>query len=788
MTTNGRQGELFERRRDDDVVAINGRCRVRTTGDGYRVVEVSSAHLVLAKYEVGDTIAEAHAIVSLVEQGWAYQKEVAAAFGRSARTVRRYQRRYEEGGVAALEPRRPRKDRSPRQRTRNRRIVNLMHEGVSKREVARRMGIDEKTVRNVLRRVGWVEPTAEQLSLGMGVSGAAIGVSAEAAEVPEDPERDAVSGADASASVPEPTEQVPFTLDRDAEDRCVDRALAARGLLDDAAPLFSNATAVPGAAVLLAVPALMESGVIEMSRKIYGSIGPAFYGLRTAIVTLVFMALLRIKCPENLKEHDPRALGRTLGLDRAPELKTVRRKLARLTEFGRAKEFGRALAKHRASSRGAALGFLYVDGHVRVYHGTRKIPKGHVGRLGRPKPATTDYWCNDAEGEPLFVVPTEAHKSLVKMLPPVLEEARSLVGERRTTVVFDRGGWSPKLFRRLIADGFDIITYRKGRSRKVAKSRFEKHEAIIDGRKVCYTLADQGILLLKRKLRLRQVTILREDGGQTPIITSRRDLSAIEVAHRMIERWKQENFFKYLREEFALDALVDYGVEAADASRDVPNPERKKLNAQLRAAYHELENLQARYGLEVLDNPERQRKTMRGFKIANSKLGAEIEEAMRRIVTIEARRAKVPTRIAIGDVVDGPVVKLAVDRKHVTDLLKMVAYQLEGDLLRLVKPHYRRSEEEGRTLVQAMLSSAADIEVAGEELRVRVAPLSSPHKTQVLAAVCEELNQTRTVFPGTRLRLRFMAQKAPEGTPAFPGPRPPREARSEAQPDISGGG
>ena len=77
--------------------------------------------------------------------------------------------------------------------------------------------------------------------------------------------------------------------------------------------------------------------------------------------------------------------------------------------------------------------------------------------------------------------------------------------------------------------------------------------------------------LLNGELRLRQVTRLK-DGHQTPILTSRRDLSALEVAFRMFERWRQENFFKYLREEYLLDALLDYAVEPADPTREVPNP------------------------------------------------------------------------------------------------------------------------------------------------------------------------------------------------------------------------
>jgi hypothetical protein len=309
----------------------------------------------------------------------------------------------------------------------------------------------------------------------------------------------------------------------------------------------------------------------------YGSIGPAFYGLRTTFIALLLMALLRIKRPEALKEHSPDDLGRVLGLDRAPEVKTLRRKLSRLAALGRATDFGRALAQKRVADRGAAMGFLYIDGHVRVYHGKRTLPKTHVARRRLAMPATTDYWVNDVTGDPVFVVTAEANAGMVKMLPGVLEQVRALVGERRITIVFDRGGFSPKLFLRLIADGFDILTYCKGPTRRVARSSFTLHEEVIDGRKVSYTLADQGVRLLAGKLRLRQVTRLSEDGHQTPVLTSRRDLSAVEVAFRMFERWRQENFFKYLREEYALDALVDYDVVADNPARDVPNPKRIEM-------------------------------------------------------------------------------------------------------------------------------------------------------------------------------------------------------------------
>jgi transposase len=781
-----------------EAVAINARCLVKTH-DGHRVVLV--AGVPLAGYAVGDAMAEAHAIVSLVEQGWADQNDVARAFGRSVRSVRRYQRRFEDGGLVSL----GRPGGYPRGRPRvagaRTRLVNRLRiEGKSQRQIAERVGVSEKAIRKQLRRLGWRarDPVQQALPLATlaadpNLSGSAAPAE-ESARAPagaadpnlsgsvapaEEPARAPAGAADpnlsgsaapaeeparASAGAADPNlsgsaavddEPLAVSADHDPADRAIDRLLASLGMLDDAAPLFRDGEHVARAGVLLALPAIASTGVVEVAREVYGSIGPAFYGLRTTIVALVFMALLRIKRPEALKEHAPPDLGRLLGLDRAPEVKTLRRKLTRLAGFGCASEFGRRLAQRRVRDFGDAMGFLYIDGHVRAYHGKRTLPKAHVARMRIAMPATTDYWINDATGEPLFVVTAEANAGLAKMLPPVCEEIRKLVGERRVTIVFDRGGWSPKLFQQLIGQGFDILTYRKGRSRAVAAKQFSEHCATLDGRKVVYTLADQGIRLLKGKLRMRQVTRRSDDGHQTQVVTSRRDLSAIEVAYRMFERWRQENFFKYLREEYALDALVDYQFEPANPMRDVPNPARAKIDAKLRKARSEVIALSARYGIEALVNREAKRRTMRGFKIANAGIAKPVRDALGRYTALEARRAKVPRRIPVGEVVDGAVVQLAAERQHLTSVLKMLAFQAETDLVRRVAPHYRRADDEARTLIQSALANAGDIAVSATELRVTFAPLSSPHRTAALVALCAELDALGPRFPGTRLRVRY---------------------------------
>jgi len=756
-----RSNDLFpDLRNPEHLWVINDRCLVRTQ-DGHRVVWVSG--IVLAQYAVGDRMAEALAMVSLVEQGWAEQSQVARVFGCSVRTVRRHQQRFEDGGLAALgrvEGYPP--GRSRLKASRRHLVQELKAKGHSQREIARRLGVGENAIRKLLRRLGWKAASPAQAQFAFSAQERAHpNLSGSAPAAASSPRSAPTQHAHPNLSAVGSTEESALaSQDNDPAHRHADRLLARLGLLEDAPPLFGSAQAVPRAGVLLALPVLVASGVFECAQKIYGSLGPAFYGLRTSLLTLLLMALWRIKRPEGLKEYSPQDLGRVLGLDRAPEVKTLRRKLARLAAAGKAAPFGQALAQQRIALRGEALGFLYADGHVRVYHGKHTLPKTHVARMRISLPTTSDYWVNDSAGDPLLVITAQANAGLVKMLPGILDQVRALVGRRRVTVVFDRGGYSPKLFQQILASQFDLLTYRKGRGPRIPRQCFHACRTRRDGRTVTYLLADQEVRLLKGRLRLRQVTRLAEDGHQTPILTSRRDLPPAQVAYRTFERWRQENFFKYLREEYALDALVEYAAVPDDPTREVPNPAWAAVDAQLRQAQAHFDRLQAEYGLEALTSLERQRRTMRGFKIAQGKLGQRILKAWQRVLQLEKRRAAVPRRVPVQAVTKEPVVKLAPERKHLTNLIKMVAYQAESDLLRLVAPHYRRVGDEGRTLLQSALGSAADLEVTQTELRVTLAAQSSPHRTRAIAALCKELNQQETYFPGSRLRLRYQIQEA----------------------------
>ena len=770
-----------------NTVIINARCSLRIEAD-QRVIVV--AGLPVHHYRAEDAVAEAYAMVFLVESGFAQQTDVARAFERSVRTIRRYQESYAHGGMAALG--REEGWRRGRRRISGKRlrgIEMLKSQGMSNRAIAQRLGVTEKAIRKL---VGPSKPVeSAQLALLAMTTAAekprATGVPSDT-RVGEEKDRATQSAEEKTEDrdpllVPEAAnddEPVPLSLDHDASDRTLDRQLAYLGLLDDAAPLFREGASVPGVGVLLALPCLVESGLFRITRKLYGEIGPAFYGLRTTLLTLLLMALLRIKRPEQLKERDPAAFGRLLGLDRAPEVKTLRRRLTRLAAQHCAEQLGAELARVRVDQRGHLMGFLYVDGHVRAYHGQRPISSNaYVARRHLAMPASTDYWINDRSGDPLLVITGEVDAALTKAMPRLLCEVRRVVGERKVTIVFDRGGFSPKLFSTMIKDGFDVLTYRKGRCRRINERRFVRRRAVLDGCSVDYRLHDEPVRFLKGKLRLRQITRLCDGGHQTTVITSRWDLRDVEVAYRMFERWRQENFFKYMREEFLLDALVDYQIEPEDPTHTIPNPERRALDKEIRAARADLARLEREFGAAAANNAEQRRPTMRGFKIAHGRLGTQLRKAHARVSRLFDQRRKVPKRVEVRELNERTVVKLATERKHLTDIIKMVAYQAESDLLALLRPHYARVDQEGRTLLHELFVTAGDIRLSDSELNITLAPLSSPHRTLAAQALCEILDKTLTTFPGSRLRIRFAMSPPRRIGLAFPGTPAERSTAAE---------
>jgi hypothetical protein len=711
---------------------------------------VSVHGLATFAWDAGDEAGRRLAAVQLVRLRAVSQAQAAAAFGVDPVTVWRWDQALAAGGVAGLVPaRRGPKGASKLTPQLAARIRDLDAAGATLSEIAAAAGVSTFSVRNALGRVA---------ARGQGTAAGTAAGSVSLVAGDDDAGQGAV--------VPVLPDPVP----RDGE-----RALARWGLLGEGAePVFTAGARYPLAGLLLALPALEGTGLLNAAREVYGRLKGGFYGMGATLLTLVFLALAGEPRAEGATRVPPAALGRVLGLDRAPEVKTIRRKLAELAAADKAADLIMALARRHAAARPDALGFLHIDGHARVYYGTRIVQKTHVARLKFPAPATMETWVTSQDGDPVFMVVAEPSDSLAGELRRLLPQLRQVAGQdRRVTVCFDRGGWSPALFADITAAGFDLLTWRKGPAPDVPADAFTAITCADDrGREHGYHLADTTITLTisegPRKgqtVSLRQVTrrVPARGGGTRQIhaLTSRTDLAAGEVCWRLTSRWREENYFRYARTHFALDALDSHAATPDDPGRLVPNPAKKAAAAQVRHAEILAAAAQAQRdaSLAALRNPAPGQPVTITSQMINA-LDAPVEAAYRELGKADTAAAATPSRVPLGTLAPD-MMRLEAEVKQITHAIRMTACNAETALARALDGRYARAGDEAYALIREALTTSGDICPGPGQLLIRLDPLTAPRRTQALAALCDQLNQTASRYPGTDLVLHYEVKPHP---------------------------
>lgn len=655
--------------------------------------------------------------------------QLAKALGVNRSTVCRNTTLFKQGGALALIADRGNRGAYKLDEKSRQAAQALLDQAVSLRRIGKAVGVTEGCIRYAIKKGALVRKEAETSE-----------------EKYKGPTQRSFEDCQSPAGI---------AVKRDGE-----RTLAALGKLGEAAPKFSANEAVRHAGVLLALPVLVQLGVLDAAKKVYSCLRNGFYGLQATLLTMVFMGLLRIKSPEQLKVKSPGELGIVLGLDRIPEVKTLRRKLKEMGSHGKAVRFMGALTERWCDDNLDAVGFIYIDGHVRPYHGHKhKLPKTHVARRRLCMPATTDVWVNDANSDPLFFITCEANDGLLSIIDAeVIPHMKTLSSDRRVTLIFDREGWSPKSFEKWSKNGVDIITYRKGRYEPWEEDCFIETESRLSGQSVTYLLAERSILVGKN-FWMREVRRLCDSGHQTSVITTRQDLTAEKIAARMFSRWNQENFFRYMRHEYNLDHLLTYDVEEADAERMVNNPRHKEKAREISGMKAELEKLEKDYGQRAFENKESEHSSMRGFNIANSGCKRDIRLLKERIEQASAELKKMPKKVPLKTISQKQeIVRLEKERKYLSDIIKMTCYRAETSLLNLISPHFARATDEGRAFLKALFELPADIvpDRKTGTLTIQFLSMANPRSNCALRELCEIMNEEAFQYPQTDLKMVFV--------------------------------
>jgi len=726
--------------------------------DGLRAVMFGSTAIYV--FDASDKEAQAACVATLSRAELASDVEIAAAFGIHRNTVGRLQARFERDGMAAVVPAK-RGPKGPSKLTPE--VIEVIAAHASELAfwrlrdlVAERTGVSLSL--SYVSRLA-AEHRGSQLELGdPAFDDAEPGMRTAFDDEEIDGEDGGVNGEDTCHEEANGEEI-------GGEDGGVGEERPESGG-DGPAAAFDPPPVLPDGVrgrymgLALYYPALAAVGLLEVARSLFALPRSERFGVRATVITLFFMTLLSRTTLEAAKHLRRVEFGTIVGSGRAPCVKTLRRKLAELVSQKMAGELGVRLARHWVDTGMVASAYLYVDGHMKAYTGKRKLQEIWNSQRRMPLPGVESYFGDDS-GRPLLFLTEELSTNLAKAMPRIVEAIREVLGERRFTVIFDRGGYDGKLFAWLTAQKISFITYQRGNPKRPAEA-FARRETRFEGRRVRFMIAED-----RTKVGgtgpWRRIVVRTKDGHQTPIVTNfGPEVGAARIACLLFARWRQENLFKYMGAHHGLDQLVSYGSDPADGDTLIANPERKRLDRLIAEKRKQLAALKADLGDALLDEPKVGR-SAHGLKIAQAGAVRHLRELESDIGALVAARKPLPARIRVAESAQRRDV-MRLEHKAIVDRIKISAYNAEEWLLDCLVCHYPNPHDV-RDLLRsfAELSGRIDTTIEGDNdanaratgVVVTLDPPDTPIHRRALRGLVEDLNAIGATFPGTDLPVTY---------------------------------
>jgi hypothetical protein len=539
---------------------------------------------------------------------------------------------------------------------------------------------------------------------------------------------------------------------------------------------FSNQLDLQYAGVLLSLPSLLVNGLLKYEKDFYPDQG--YYSISSIFMSLAFLALLRVRTLAQSSQIPAGEIGKAMGLDRIPEVKTLRERIALFCTKCDIEQWTYKLSKDWLADFPDLAGVLYIDGHVNIYYGHKtQMPKRYVSRLRLCMSGSTDYWVNDHLGQPFFVVNKVINSSILQTIKediipcidkdiphqPTINELSDNPYMCRYMLVFDRECYSPDFFYDIwYEQRIAICTYNKNVKDTWPIEEFSVLTGQLPtGEQQEMELAERGILLKntgsKKAIWAREIRKKTRSGHQTSIITTNYLLSTMMIGLYMFARWSQENFFKYMMQNFGIDSLVSYLHEKISDTSMLINPVFRELERQLKKIISKLNYRKAMFGgmeIEVLPVNE---KESGKFLTKKAELRNEIIALEQEADQIKQRKKQVPRKIQFSELNENEKFDSAINqRKMFLDTIKMIAYRAETATANMIKPHMSHPDE-ARKLLQQVYKTDANIWVDKnhKKLCVELHRLSYWKDDKIIQNLCDELNQTDTVFPGTDLTIFF---------------------------------
>lgn len=773
---------LFDITERPEVIKISRAVWLETVNE-IRSIYVNYA--LFTQYPVSDEISERYAIVNLARSQVVSQRKLAQAFGCHFNTINRYLQAYDENSLEGLIPKTP----GPKGPTTPWKITPPIRDYIWELAAAE-PGLTQQAIANRIAETFQV--TIHRAGVGRALSAYRQQKRQTKLEsvqlcIEEESLSPVVTENDGTPTLPmEPEETELPVIDPQAEgDVLPIHSCSAQA--EDAliSRLTKGMDSRYGAALILnpflqklnLIPILEQSVLAQKDacadkvRTVAGNLQELLnperlYNLSQMFLTLVYLIVFRFPSIEAFKLADRKAFGQLIGAMKAPVVKTLRRFLEGLTALETSGDVAMKLARQYVKLDIVQLGILYLDGHFVPYYGKSQIAKGYFTTRRLALKGNHHYFANDIKGRPIFFRLTSAAVQFTDIIPDMVKDAQELMAENGTQspliVVFDRGGYDSKLFQTLDQMGVIYITWRK-RDQPISHELFTHviyDECVKEGeaQQIKYHAYRRNIMVGQEKYEAEAISFFApgEEDHSTLVTNAFKftaethpgfdPLTPTQIIHDLINRWKQENFFKAAKQGYHIDNNPTYGVHELAEQPLVKNPRIKEFDTRISSLKKKLQQNQQLIADKFLnsrtnDKPLSHYQNLKSYQ----KLIEQKERLEEEIKTLVAEKNVEPTHILYQEAKPGQErVALNLERKYLLDNIKIATYNLNEMILDVFAGCYDDTKDI-RQILQMIIERGAHLRLVDGTLQVTIYSMDLPKYQRAAEKLCRKLNELEPV-------------------------------------------
>ena len=532
--------------------------------------------------------------------------------------------------------------------------------------------------------------------------------------------------------------------------------------------LQTGLTSRYGAALVL-TPFIQKLNIIDILKETITNcldidFDNCFYGIEELIKTLIFLIIFQFPSFEQFKTVSAKEFGPLIGYDRAPSVKVLRERMDDIAQLDICNHLMDKFARQYLKCGLIDIGVLYLDGHPVPYYGRNNTPKKYFSTRNLAMKGDQHIYINGKQGRPFIFKFNDASKKFIDVIPEIADDAKELITQETEhdaplILVFDREPYSASLFQELDEKGYIFVSWRKW-DKKVSLDKFkETVEWRVDkNTTLTYHIYRRQISIGRKRHPVEAISFYCEENFDpdndkpSTLVTNAgkfnpddymdyEDLSSFELIKIMCGRWKQENFFKTMKNHYFIDYHPDYQFEELLPQPMVKNPALKEVEKEIRKLKRERAKVLKKLGEKFTDSKynDKSLEHYQNLKTSNKWI-KQRDEIDNKLKKLKAKKKQLPKKVPFDNLSEEKMMYRTVRRKLFFDILKTAIYNMQEMALDSFSQYYN-STKDIRVIMQMLINSTTYLKLENDTLFVSIQQPDQPRYQKATIDFLEELNR-----------------------------------------------